>query len=122
MSRIKSICLAMGSATIAILAVALAVVWFAATMPRQQAPHLDPPNFAARVQAAPTCESLKMLCSNLALGYDVQHSYIQHTNMQLEVWARRVIVLACAWAFVTAGVFFFVFWEAKRHERGQVSR
>ena len=116
--RIRGICLGMGAASLATVAVILAMGWLLSAIPQQRAPQLEPPNFVARVQSTQSCESLKTLCGNLAAGYDAQHSQIAYLNRSADDILKRIIAFVLVWGVITSAGFFYVAWAIRQYAKG----
>ena len=108
-SHVRTLCLGMGLASLALLAVVAAMAWFASSLPGEPAGERRPPSFVARVQAARSCEALKTLCNDLAAGYDAQRATAARIDRLTTELLKRIAWFAAAWAIATAAAFFYIF-------------
>jgi len=116
MSGVKAVCLAMGILSLLLLAVALTMAWFAAALPVQQSAGPRTTDFAARVQATTSCEVLKAVCTDIASGYDAQHTTMTRLNRLTDELLKRIAWFAAVWALASAAAFFYVLRTVRRQQ------
>ena len=108
-SRVRTLCLGMGLVSLVLFLAAIAMAWLASGIAVQPAAQSPEPDFVGRVQATQSCEALKSLCADLALGYDAQHATAARLNRLTDELLKRIAWLAAGWAIATAAAFFYIF-------------
>lgn len=119
MSGVKGVCLAMGVLSLLVLAITLAMAWFATSVPLTQTAHARPSPFAARVQSARSCEMLKAVCTDIASGYDAQRATMTRLNRLTDELLKRIAWFAAGWAIATTAAFFYIFHAVRSQQPRQ---
>jgi hypothetical protein len=107
----------MAALSLVALVVILGFAWIATSYPSQRGPKLDALDYSAKVESAPSCETLKGLCRNLAVGYGDQNAHIAFLSRTSDEIFRRLGLLLVGWAGLSAAGFLYIFSILWRHER-----
>lgn len=116
MSGVKGVCLAMGVLSLLVLAITLAMAWFATALPAAQSAQARPTQFVARVQSTRSCETLKAVCTDIASGYDAQHATAARLNRLTDDLLKRIAWFATGWAIATTAAFFYILRAVRRQQ------
>src|SRR5262245_7833137 len=100
--RIKGVCLAMVSLSVATVGVLVAMAWITLSMHSQHSPTRDPPNWTGRMESTQSCESLRTFCGHLAGLADAQHAHIAFLDRGMDDLLKRIAILVGGWVLGTS--------------------
>lgn len=111
--RIRSLCLAMGGATLAAVMLAVVMAWILGSSPALKPAPVEPATVAASIPAISSCEVLKSTCARIASAHDAQVARVAYLNRSTDDLLRRLLILFLGCGLATAAAFLHVWWALR---------